>query len=250
MSEFFTMRSTAYTLATSVLVTCLAFGSGLAASADQGKIPDTIAQRVAACVVCHGKEGRAGSDGYYPRIAGKTEGYLFNQLANFRDGRRNFPAMNHLVAQFSDSYLQEIAHYFATLELPYAAAQPATADAATLQRGSTLVQRGDPDKKLPACVACHGQALTGMQPATPGLLGLPRDYLVAQLGAWQVGQRRAHAPDCMAQIAKTLTQADIYAVSSWLAAQNPPANAKPAAASSQPLPLQCGASPIAAGGSK
>ena len=214
------------------------------------RFEDSIAQRMSACMACHGKDGRATSDGYYPRIAGKTEGYLLNQLANFRDGRRNFPAMNHLVAQFSDSYLQEIAHYFATLDLPYAAPQPAAADAATLQRGSMLAQRGDPGKKLPACVACHGQALTGMQPATPGLLGLPRDYLVAQLGAWQVGQRRAHAPDCMAQIARTLTQADIYAVSSWLAAQSPPTNAKPAAAASVPLPLECGSQPMPVGGTK
>jgi hypothetical protein len=27
------------------------------------------------------------ADGYYPRIAGKPAGYLYNQLLNFRDGR-------------------------------------------------------------------------------------------------------------------------------------------------------------------
>ena len=32
---------------------------------------DTIAQRTLACTSCHGKEGRAGPDGYDPRIAGK-----------------------------------------------------------------------------------------------------------------------------------------------------------------------------------
>ena len=49
---------------------------------------DTIAQRVVACTGCHGKEGRAAPDGYYPRIAGKPAGYLYNQLLHFRDGRR------------------------------------------------------------------------------------------------------------------------------------------------------------------
>ena len=29
-----------------------------------------------ACTGCHGAEGRAASDGYYPRIAGKPAGYL------------------------------------------------------------------------------------------------------------------------------------------------------------------------------
>jgi len=41
---------------------------------------DTMAQRTQACTACHGKEGRAASDGYYPRIAGKPAGYLYNQL--------------------------------------------------------------------------------------------------------------------------------------------------------------------------
>jgi cytochrome c553 len=206
---------------------------------------DTIAQRVAACTSCHGKDGRAASDGYYPRIAGKTEGYLVNQLMNFRDGRRNYLLMNHLIEQFSDDYIREIAHYFATLDLPYAAPQPSGTDAATLERGRVLVTQGDTVRKLPACAACHGAALTGMNPATPGLLGLPRDYINAQLGAWQVDQRRAKAPDCMSQIARSLTRQDILALSSWLAAQPLPLNAHPAAPASS-LPLNCGSTPAAA----
>ena len=59
--------------------------------------------------------------------------------------------------------------------------------------------------KAAACASCHGTALMGILPSTPALLGLPRDYLAAQLGAWQTGLRRAHAPDCMGRIAKALT---------------------------------------------
>src|SRR5450830_1172303 len=72
-------------------------------------VPDTLAQRLKACTSCHGAEGRAGSDGYYPRIAGKPQGYLLNQLKNFRDGRRTFPMMNYMVGHMSDDYLDEIA---------------------------------------------------------------------------------------------------------------------------------------------
>ena len=35
---------------------------------------DDMAQRTLACTICHGKEGRAGPDGYYPRIAGNPAG--------------------------------------------------------------------------------------------------------------------------------------------------------------------------------
>jgi len=131
---------------------------------------DSIAQRVQACTGCHGKQGRAASDGYYPRIAGKPAGYLYNQLINFRDGRRQYPLMTQFVDPLSDAYLQEIAGYFANLDVPYPPPQPATVAPAVLARGEALVSRGDSARRIPACVQCHGQALTGVAPAIPGLL--------------------------------------------------------------------------------
>nr|WP_316644555.1 cytochrome C [uncultured Roseateles sp.] len=207
------------------------------------KIEDSIAQRVQACTTCHGKQGRAAPDGYYPRIAGKPAGYLYNQLLNFRDGRRHYGLMDELVAPLSDAYLREIAEHFAALDLPYAAPPPGSASPAQLRRGQDLATHGDATLKLPACVQCHGARLTGLAPAVPGLLGLPRDYLNGQLGAWKSGQRRAHAPDCMGQIAKTLSLDDIAAVSQWLAAQPLPAVAKAATELPAPLPLSCGGVP-------
>ena len=41
------------------------------------KVQDTMAQRLQACTPCHGREGVATADGYFPRIAGKPEAYLF-----------------------------------------------------------------------------------------------------------------------------------------------------------------------------
>ena len=40
----------------------------------------SMASRVLACTACHGDQGRAGPDGYYPRLAGKPAGYLYHQL--------------------------------------------------------------------------------------------------------------------------------------------------------------------------
>jgi len=86
-------------------------------------IPDTMAQRMQPCSACHGKEGRATQEGFFPRIAGKPAGYLYNQLDNFRSGRRAYPTMTYFVEQMSDDYLREIAAYFAGLDLPYAPPQ-------------------------------------------------------------------------------------------------------------------------------
>ena len=208
---------------------------------------DTMAQRTLACTACHGKEGRAGPDGYYPRIAGKPAGYLYNQLLNFRDGRRHYGLMARLLDPLSDAYLFEIAQHFAALELPYPPPQPARAEPAVLERGRLLAQQGDSAARIPACVQCHGQSLTGVSPNTPGLLGLPRDYLNAQLGAWRTGQRRAQAPDCMAQIAQQLRPEDLTAVTAWLASQPLPAHTRPAASLPQPPTIACGSAALPAG---
>ena len=208
---------------------------------------DSMAQRTLACTACHGKEGRAGPDGYYPRIAGKPAGYLYNQLLNFRDGRRHYGLMTRLIDPLSEPYLLEIAQYFAALDVPYVQPRAAAAAPAQMQLGQALALQGDPARKLPACVLCHGEALTGVQPNTPGLVGLPRDYLASQLGAWRSGQRRAHAPDCMADLAKRLTPEDISAVTAWLAAQVPGASSKPAASLARPAEIACGSAVLPAG---
>lgn len=222
---------------------CLAFlaAGSLAASLAAAAPPqDTLAQRVAPCTTCHGKQGRAAPDGYQPRIAGKPAGYLYHQLLNFRDGRRRYGPMVYLVDPLSDAYLREIAEHFAALELPYP--PPAAVQATPAQRalGRTLALDGDRSRDLPACAACHGAALTGVLPATPGLLGLPRDYIAGQLGAWQTGARRAHAPDCMADVAKRLGPEEVAAVAAWLAGQPLPASTRAVAALPQPAPLRCG----------
>jgi len=223
--------------------------AAVATTQDATAFEDSMAQRTAACTACHGEQGRAGPDGYYPRLAGKPAGYLYNQLLNFRDGRRHYGLMTRMVDLLSDDYLMEIAQYFASLQAPYPAPAAIGRPVApqVLQRGRELAQRGDAPKNLPACAQCHGERLTGVQPRFPGLLGLPVDYLIAQLGGWKTGERRAHAPDCMAHIAQRLSDADAFAVVTWLASQPVPTDSAPAPAPAVEAPvapdLTCGTAP-------
>lgn len=210
------------------------------ANAAEDSINAGMAERMAACIACHGKEGRATPDGYYPRIAGKPETYLFNQLQNFRDGRRQYPMMNYMLGNLSDDYLHRIAKFFSEQHPPYPPPAPANVSPAVLERGRQLVNEGLKERKIPACIACHGAALTGVKPAIPGLLGLPRDYINAQVGAWKNGMRKARHPDCMAEITQKLTPDDINAASSWLAAQPLPADPAPVDNLPARLPLACG----------
>ncbi|MFO0523877.1 MAG: c-type cytochrome [bacterium] len=216
-------------------------GQGAAAPGQAGL--DPMARRMQACTPCHGQEGRATAEGYFPRIAGKPAGYLYNQLLHFRDGRRTNAAMAYLVQHLSDDYLREIADWFARQQLPYPPPSAVRADAAQLARGERLVRDGDPARRIPACAACHGAALTGVQPAMPGLLGLPRDYIAGQIGAWKSRQRRAAAPDCMAEVSARLSSEDIAAVAAWLSTQPVPAGGQAAAGLAGTMPLKCGSMP-------
>lgn len=202
--------------------------------------PNTMQARVAACTACHGEQGKAGGDGYYPRLAGKPADYLYHQLLNFRDGLRQYRPMTHLLSGLPDDYLREMAAYFADQQVPYLSATRPSVSADTLERGRVLAMQGDAERGLPACVACHGSALNGLAPAIPGLLGLPRDYIAAQVGGWKNGLRRAVEPDCMADIAQKLTPADIGALSQWLSSSPVTEPYEPDPAGSVTLPAECG----------
>lgn len=196
----------------------------------------TTAKRMQACTTCHGAGstatvGRTANEVYFPRIAGKSAPYLYNQLKNFRDGRRHYGLMVGLVEHQSDAALLEMAQYFAQLQLPYPEPQtpPAGTPASVMQRGQQLALRGDASLGIASCASCHGAALQGSgEYFIPGLLGLPRDYMAGQLGAWQTGMRKAQAPDCMAAMARKLKPEDVSAVAIWLAAQ--PIVSKPSSA--------------------
>jgi len=202
--------------------------------------PDTMQARVAACTACHGDQGKAGTDGYYPRLAGKPRDYLYHQLLNFRDGRRQYRPMAHLLDGLPDDYLREMAAYFADQHVPYPPPAAPGVSAAVLEQGRLLATQGDPQRELPACAACHGAAFSGLAPAIPGLLGLPRDYIAAQIGGWKNGLRRAAEPDCMAAIADQLTPQDIGALSAWLASRPIVEPYQPDPAGSADLPVECG----------
>jgi cytochrome c553 len=213
-----------------------------ATAADQ--IPDTMEARVQACTGCHGAQGRGVENVYFPRLAGKPAGYLYNQLVAFRDGRRKYVPMNYLLAYLPDPYLMRMAEHFASLNPPPLAHAATAAPAQLLDEGRRIVTQGVAARKIPACVTCHGAELGGREPGIPGLLGLRADYVSAQLGAWRYGVRTALAPDCMQVIASSLTEPEVAAVSAYLASLSVTAS-RPLRQPGLRLPLNCGSQPHA-----
>lgn len=232
-------RLTGYPLAASLLF----FFQPGAHGQDSSVPADSIETRMWACSSCHGLHGEGTADPFFPRLAGKPAGYLYNQLLAFRSGRRRYSPMNYLLEFQTDAYLRAMAEYFASqrpLFLPHSAS---VASSAVLTHGKELVTHGDPKRAIPACVGCHNPALTGMEPAIPGLLGLKATYISAQLGAWRYGTRTAAAPDCMQVVAGRLTENDVTAVAAWLSSLPAPLNATSVPHGSLAMPLVCGSEP-------
>lgn len=201
---------------------------------------DSLKQRLRPCLACHSTQNTDLGRDYVPHLNAKPAGYLYNQLLNYREGRRGNPAMVHMVRNLSDRYLSEMASYFSDQKMAFRERKTGDVKETLLARGKKLVTEGNQQGEIPACQSCHGERLTGVRPHTPGLVGLPSYYLSAQLGAWREGTRQAAAPDCMRKIATQLTSRDIRAVASWLASRPVPENPQPASTPPADPPMACG----------
>ena len=203
---------------------------------------ETMRDRVQACDACHARSPESAEEEiYYPSINAKPVEYLYQQLLNFKEGRRANPTMKHMLAYLSPEYLHEIAAWYAEQPAPEVnkVSDGSALDPVRAARGALLVQQGNGSQ--PACAACHGSDLKGDGIAIPGLQGLSATYLTAQLGAWQAGSRHAREPDCMAEVARSLSGEDIEIVAQWIAhAQNADLVANEALEFAE-LPLECGA---------
>jgi cytochrome c553 len=209
---------------------------------------DDFGERLAACAACHGKQGEGvqGAE-YYPHLAGKPAGYLFEQLKGFREGRRVSTQMAWYVRFADDAFLQRIADYYAALPPRTRSADTGSAQLTAERRSvaQNLVEHGDPARGVPACSACHGTNLAGLEPGVPALLGLPVDYVIAQFGAWREGVRNGAPPDCMHDVAGKVGADDIRAIAVYLSQQSNVDGLRPAPAGSFVPPKACGSLPHA-----
>jgi cytochrome c553 len=191
------------------------------------------ATKAAACAACHGVDGNP-ADPQYPRIAGQSEHYVARQLALFKSGERA-TAMAALMQPYamplSAQDMRDIGAYFAT-QTPGAGVADDTAIAsgpyagmAFYQVGEQLYRRGDAQRGIPACMACHGPAGRGNPgPAYPQLSGQHADYTARMLQAYRDGLvlgSGEHANDVMSQVAADLTDEEIQALASYLEGLHP-----------------------------
>ena len=66
----------------------------------------------AACFTCHGTDGRS-AGGIPPSLAGQKKDYLFQQLKDFKSGKRPATIMHQQAKGYTDTELEAISAYFA-----------------------------------------------------------------------------------------------------------------------------------------
>jgi len=185
------------------------------------------AQLAGACAACHGLDGNADADPtLYPRIAGQSERYMARQLALFKSGERLSPVMQPFAMPLSAQDMRDLGAHYAQQTSGAGIADDAVVEAGPykgmpfFEVGQTLFRSGDRDRGIPACMACHGPAGSGNPgPAYPHVGGQQAWYSAGRLYTYREGQSTEddkHLFNVMAAVARSLTDEEIEAVSSYM----------------------------------
>ena len=171
----------------------LMFNHAQAADISAGK------DSAAACFGCHGANG-VSSNGNFPNLAGQTPTYLAAQLHKFKAGSRVAPAMQAIAQGLTDSDIDNLATYFASLTSKSAG----NSNPGLASQGQT---------KAAMCMGCHGGNMQG-KGQFPKLAGQQPQYLSKQLHDFKNNSRQAGSMNAVAQ---SLSEEDIKAMAAYLA---------------------------------
>lgn len=185
------------------------------------KAGEALAKRgataAAPCMQCHGANGEGQAAAGFPRLAGQSQAYLVKQMQDFSTGRRSNPIMQALARTLGAQQIRDVAEYYASLP----AWQPSKPGVLTAvaARGLQLARKGNWDKGIPACFACHGERGVGIAPSFPALAGQNASYMSKQLNALRAGARTNDPQGLMRAVAEKMSPDEIAAVSAYF--ENP-----------------------------
>lgn len=172
-----------------------------------------------ACAACHGANGMGTASAGFPRLAGLPAGYMAKQIEDFRSGERANGVMQPIAIALGDAEVDAVATYMAGMS-PGAASTALDPTGPVTNAAEKLVKQGDWSRNIPACVACHGEGKTGVGSSFPPLMGQSGVYLAAQLDAWRSGTRKNDPNDLMGHVARSLTDTEVKAISTYFDSLN------------------------------
>jgi cytochrome c553 len=207
------------------IATCLVALALLAASpAYAAESADLVKQRIGngnpvkgktrseLCQGCHGDAGLSLED-LIPNLAGQYADYIAKQLRNFQSGARTHQIMSAMATTINDAELIDIAAYFASQPKMHGDGKGDNPVA------KNLFLKGDAGRGIPPCMSCHGENGKGKAPNVstyPVIGGQHKAYLRAQLMHWRSGERTNSPDGVMNNVAKSLTDPEIEALTDYL----------------------------------
>lgn len=187
----------------------------LAASATNAFAGDAAAGKAKSglCAGCHGADGNSAIP-TFPSLAGQHGSYIAKQLADFKLGKeRSDATMAGMVAALSEQDMKDLGAYFASQN-----AKGLTADPEQVELGKQIYKGGNTKSGVPACMACHSPNGMGNEAAKfPRLSGQHATYTEKALKDFRSGARANDAGQMMRNIAAKMTDAEIKAVSEYVA---------------------------------
>ena len=169
------------------------------------------------CSTCHGADGNTTSD-LYPILAGQNQEYIVNQLKAYRDKTRtNLNAqrfMQGIAVRLTDEEINNLAQYYSSLKPIH---KHRITDAVKYEAGREIFLKGNTEKGIPACAACHGEKALGNQ-SIPSLAGQNAGYLKRQFAVFHTNERPS-ASSTMQQFVKNLDDMEVNALAEYLQAQ-------------------------------
>src|SRR5690242_11590288 len=148
------MQTVVYRIAAAALLVC---------AVSQPLRGETIAERAAPCLACHGESGQSETPDV-PSLGGQPAPYLLIQLYMFREKQRASPAkkddqmiqvMTEMTKGFSDDDLRNFSDFVTKLPAPKPPSSDA-GDTTRMQRVSALITQN-------RCNSCHGLDLAGRE---------------------------------------------------------------------------------------
>jgi cytochrome c553 len=166
----------------------------------------------AVCAACHGADGNS-TNAAWPSLAGQHASYIYKQLKDFKEGRRNDATMIGMVALLNDEDMKNVAAYFESQQ-----AKAVAFDADMIAAGENIYRGGITETKVAACMGCHSPGGTGNGPAGwPSLKGQHPEYLVVQLQNFKMGLRANDSGKMMRNVVVRMSDMEMKSVAAYIA---------------------------------
>ena len=196
----------------------LVLAAGAAVAAPKADIAKGKEVATTICAACHAADGNSGI-AMYPKLAAQHSAYIYRQTLDIKEGKRTHGSaavMKPMVMNLSEQDILNVSSFYSKQQPKPGEANPKQNDPVL---GGKIYRGGLVDKKIPACMSCHGPSGAGIPGGGTEIVAYPRlggqhmAYVVDQMKAYKTGQRKNAI---MEDIAKRLTEEELNSVANFI----------------------------------